>query len=127
MCLVWAGMTMALYGIAQFVLLPEWDAQWMRNVIELGLDSIGQPEPFAVRVFSTMNSPGSFGIMLMAAIIVALKTQRSDRGVLRAADAGGGGPLPVPIALGPPRLRRCSWSLSQGVRPCRAPILPHSS
>jgi hypothetical protein len=73
MCLVWAGGLMGLYGIAQFVLMPQWDAQWMRNVIELGLDSIGQPEPFAVRVFSTMNSPGSFGIMLMAAIVVALK------------------------------------------------------
>jgi hypothetical protein len=72
-CLVWACALMGAYGVAQDVLMPVWDAEWMRNVAELGLDSIGQPQPFAVRVFSTMNSPGSFGIALTAGIIVALK------------------------------------------------------
>lgn len=72
-CLIWAGTAMALYGIWQFVSPSPWDAQWMRDVSELGLDSIGRPEPFAVRVFSTMNSPGSFGIMLIAGIVFALR------------------------------------------------------
>jgi hypothetical protein len=71
--LVWACAAMGLYGVAQDVLMPTWDAEWMRNVAEIGLDSIGQPQPFAVRVFSTMNSPGSFGSALTAGIIVALK------------------------------------------------------
>lgn len=72
-CLVWAGAVMGAYGVVQYVILPVWDAEWMHNVAQLGMDSIGQPEPFAVRVFSTMNSPGSFGIVLAAGIVLALK------------------------------------------------------
>jgi hypothetical protein len=72
-CLIWAGAAMAVYGIAQFIDPPIWDANWMRNVEELGLTSIGQPEPFEVRVFSTMNSPGSLGAVLLAATVIALK------------------------------------------------------
>ena len=72
-CLVWAGASMAAYGIAQFIDPPIWDITWMRGAAELGLDSIGQPEPFGVRVFSTLNSPGSLGIVLSAAIVCALK------------------------------------------------------
>ena len=72
-CLIWAGAAMGIYGIVQYTVLPLWDAEWMRNVAEIGLDSIGVPEPFAVRVFSTMNSPGSLGMMLMAGIVLALK------------------------------------------------------
>jgi hypothetical protein len=74
-CLLWAGTAMAAYGVVQFVHPAPWDAQWMRDVAELGLGSIGQPEPFAVRVFSTMNSPGSFGVVLSAAIVVGLKNR----------------------------------------------------
>jgi hypothetical protein len=72
-CLVWASAVMGAYGVVQYVILPVWDAEWMRNVAQLGMDSIGQPEPFAVRVFSTMNSPGSFGIVMMAGIVLGLK------------------------------------------------------
>lgn len=72
-CLVWAGTAMAAYGVVQYFDPQPWDAEWMRNVAQLGFDSIGQPEPFAVRVFSTMNSPGSLGVILSAAIVVALK------------------------------------------------------
>jgi hypothetical protein len=50
-----------------------WDSLWMQGAAELGMDSIGVPEPFSLRVFSTMNSPGSFGAILLAAILVALK------------------------------------------------------
>ena len=71
-CLIWGGTAMSLYGVVQFVNPPTWDAAWMLNVAELGLDSIGTPDPFRVRVFSTMNSPGSFGIMLTAGIVLGL-------------------------------------------------------
>jgi hypothetical protein len=72
-CLVPAATAMSLYGIAQFLSPTAWDSQWMNNVIEIGMNSIGRPEPFAVRVFSTMNSPGSFGAVLLVGIVVALK------------------------------------------------------
>ncbi|MET0065942.1 MAG: hypothetical protein ABW076_06320 [Candidatus Thiodiazotropha sp.] len=43
-----------LYAIIQFLVLPKWDALWMNNV---PMTSIGEPLPYRVRVFSTMNSP----------------------------------------------------------------------
>lgn len=72
-CLIWAGIAMAAYGIFQFVSPPRWDVEWVRGVTQLGMTTLGQPEPFGLRVFSTMNSPGSFGAILCAAIVLAFK------------------------------------------------------
>ena len=71
--LVWAGAFMGLYGVFQYLAPPSWDLRWMQGVAELGMDSIGRPEPYALRVFSTMNSPGSLGAVLSAGILVAFK------------------------------------------------------
>jgi hypothetical protein len=71
--LVGSATAIAAYGIFQYVDPPIWDAEWMKGVADLGMTSIGQPEPFAVRVFSTLNSPGSLGAILSAAIVVASK------------------------------------------------------
>lgn len=68
-----AAPLMAAYGIAQYFSPTKWDADWMVNVQSLGLDSIGVPEPFALRVFGTMNSPGSLATILMAGILVTLQ------------------------------------------------------
>jgi hypothetical protein len=46
-----------VYGIFQYVAPPSWDRYWM---VSAQMTSIGVPEPFGVRVFSTMNSPSSF-------------------------------------------------------------------
>jgi hypothetical protein len=67
---------LSLYGIYQYLTMPSWDAYWMHNS---GMGSIGRPQPFQVRVFSTMNSPGSFSAYLMAGLLLALPA----RGVLR--------------------------------------------
>jgi hypothetical protein len=75
--LIWAGMAMGVYGVLQFVSPASWDAIWVRGVAELGLESIGSPEPFALRVFSTMNSPGSLGGALSAGILLACKRTRA--------------------------------------------------
>jgi hypothetical protein len=48
---------MGVYGVAQYVNPLVWDRYWMDYAQML---SIGQPEPYQVRVFSTMNSPASF-------------------------------------------------------------------
>jgi hypothetical protein len=72
-CVIAVSIAMALYGIAQFANPAPWDATWMRGVLELGFNSIGQPEPFQLRVFSTMNSPGAFGAILSAGVVLALK------------------------------------------------------
>lgn len=67
-----AGIAMSLYGIAQFISPPSWDAEWLRNIAVQGMTSSGRPEPFQVRVFSTMNSAGSFGAFLTVGIVLSL-------------------------------------------------------
>ncbi len=68
--LAWGVLVMALYGIYQFVVAPAWDTYWL---VEVNRDSFspsfGHPEPFGIRVWSTMNSPGSFALFLGAALI----------------------------------------------------------
>ena len=71
--LVYAGAAIAGYGIYQYISPPSWDVDWVNGVLDLGMTSVGQPEPFSLRVFSTLNSPGSLGAILSTAIIVAGK------------------------------------------------------
>ena len=68
---------MAIYGIAQYINPQPWDADWMVNAQSLGLDSIGVPKPFELRVFSTMNSPGSLAAMLMFGTLAAFHRRLS--------------------------------------------------
>jgi hypothetical protein len=70
---VWGALITGLYGILQFLWLPAWDAQWMVNS---AMTTIGSPIAQQVRVFSTLNSPGPFG-MTMAALLVGLAGSRS--------------------------------------------------
>jgi len=67
----WGVLILSAYAIVQFVFLPEWDRLWMQNV---DMRSIGLPEPFLVRVFSTMNSPGPYAIFMMVGLIYLLGT-----------------------------------------------------
>ncbi|WP_149535802.1 hypothetical protein [Siccirubricoccus phaeus] len=66
------GLAMALYGIHQFVSPTAWDLEWVSNVRQDGMTSIGNPEPYGIRVFSTMHSAGSLGAFLMASMLFAL-------------------------------------------------------
>jgi hypothetical protein len=67
---LWGVLLMSAYGIFQYLVAPQWDTYWLR---EVSLDSLspsfGHPEPFGIRVWSTMNSPGSFSLFLGAALI----------------------------------------------------------
>lgn len=60
---------LAAYGVYQFARLPSWDAQWMRNA---DLRSIGNPVPFAVRIFGTLNTPGPYAAFLVAGVLMLL-------------------------------------------------------
>jgi hypothetical protein len=55
------------YGILQFISPMPWDALWM---IGADMKSIGQPEPFKVRVFSTLNSPGPYALVAMSGLVL---------------------------------------------------------
>ncbi|HWZ51828.1 MAG TPA: O-antigen ligase family protein [Granulicella sp.] len=60
---------MGAYGIYQFVAAPPWDTLWMTGS---EMNSIGSPEPFAIRVFSTMNGPGALAYALVAGLLLIL-------------------------------------------------------
>jgi hypothetical protein len=64
---------MGIYGVEQYLDPAPWDRLWM---IYSEMNSIGQPEPFGVRVFSTMNSPGSFATFACAGLLVFSFTKR---------------------------------------------------
>jgi len=73
---VWGILVMGLYGLVQYFNPPAWDRYWMENA---PMGSIGYPEPFEVRVFSTSNSPGTFAYIMMAGLLLTL----SGGGLLR--------------------------------------------
>ena len=62
----WGALLVGLYGIVQFYAVPGWDAFWMDSV---SMSSIGSPEPYKVRVFATLNSPGPLATFLAAAVL----------------------------------------------------------
>lgn len=62
-----------LYGVFQYITAPEWDCQWL---IDSGMNtSLGNPEPFQLRVWSTMHSAGPFASFLMAGLLLLLSDQ----------------------------------------------------
>ncbi len=64
---------MGVYGTYQFVRPLPWDLFWMYAA---HMNVIGVPAPMQFRVFSTMNSPAPFAVVMMASLIVVL-SQRS--------------------------------------------------
>jgi len=68
--LLWGVLLMSIYGMYQFVVAPPWDTYWLNQVTLDSLSpSYGHPVPFGIRVWSTMNSPGPFSLLLSAALI----------------------------------------------------------
>jgi hypothetical protein len=63
------------YGIVQYVVAPVWDRQWLVDVSDVAL-GFGRPEPFEIRVFSTVNDPGSLAAVLVLCVLL-LVTRRS--------------------------------------------------
>ncbi|HLO88205.1 MAG TPA: O-antigen ligase domain-containing protein [Nostocaceae cyanobacterium] len=58
------------YGIYQFVVAPEWDRLWL--IESKMFSSSGDPEPFGMRVWSTMHSVGPFGTVMQAGLLLLL-------------------------------------------------------
>jgi hypothetical protein len=67
--LMWGTFFLGLYGLYQFVSPPPWDALWMSGS---GMSSIGQPNPYEIRVFSMLNAPGPYAMVLMAGLLLLL-------------------------------------------------------
>lgn len=64
---MWGVAILGTYGIYQFFMAPPWDTLWMAGS---GMTSVGKPEPFEIRVFSTLNSPGPFAMVLMSGLVL---------------------------------------------------------
>lgn len=95
--IVFGGATMAIYGIAQFALAPPWDTAWILSSEMLSLGT----QPYRIRVFSTMNSPGVFALALVSALL-AIFNRPSPKFLL----AG----IPIVLTLGL-TLVRSAWGM----------------
>jgi putative inorganic carbon (HCO3(-)) transporter len=64
---------LAGYAILQYFALPDWDRVWLQTT---NFITAGSPEAGHVRVWSTLNSPGTFAMALGMALIAALAARR---------------------------------------------------
>ncbi|NES83954.1 MAG: O-antigen ligase domain-containing protein [Moorea sp. SIO1G6] len=64
---LWGVLVMGVYGIVQYVIAPEWDRFWLINA---RMFSMGNPEPFGIRLWSTMNSTGPFAATMMVGLLL---------------------------------------------------------
>jgi O-Antigen ligase len=78
---VYGGLVMGLYGVIQFVNPPPWEAYWL--IHSKMLAAVGQPLPYSMRIWSTMNSTGPFAIAMMYLLVMSF----AARGRLRIAMA----------------------------------------
>jgi O-Antigen ligase len=74
---LWGTLIMGAYGIFQYIVAPEWDRYWL---IESGMSSsAGNPEPFGMRIWSTMNSHAPFATAMQAGLLLLLTSQGALR------------------------------------------------
>ena len=75
-CVLWGVLVTSVYGIYQFIAPPLWDRAW---VVSAEMASVGNPAPFVIRVFSTLNAPGPFSILLVFALLIGLASPQRWR------------------------------------------------
>ena len=68
---LWAVLVLGAYGIFQYLVAPEWDRVWLINA---DINSAGRPFPLEIRVWSTMNAPAPFGMVMMAGLLLLFNT-----------------------------------------------------
>lgn len=65
---------LSLYAFRQYFLpLPDWDHAWLRSA---DINSVGSPESGRIRVWSTLNSPGTFALVLGVTALVLVTWRR---------------------------------------------------
>jgi hypothetical protein len=68
---LWAILLLGLYGLFQYFAPPIWDRYWLENNLLGGQSlSFGRPEPFQIRVWSTLNSPGPFANFMVVGLLL---------------------------------------------------------
>ncbi|MGP6190484.1 MAG: O-antigen ligase family protein [Vulcanimicrobiaceae bacterium] len=71
--LLWLAAATSAYAVYQYVSPPPWDVYWVQNA---DLASIGQPIPFGLRVFGTLNSYGTFAQFVSLSMVFNLPRLR---------------------------------------------------
>jgi hypothetical protein len=66
----------ALYGIAQWISPPPWDVMWVEGA---QFSSVGNPVPFQMRIFATLNSPGPAADFFALTMVLAAPALRFTR------------------------------------------------
>ncbi len=74
--MLWGLLITGLYGLYQFFFMTPWDIAWMEAS---NLTSIGTPEPYGVRVFSTLNTPQPYADYLIFGLLMCLTSNRRLR------------------------------------------------
>jgi putative inorganic carbon (hco3(-)) transporter len=75
----------SIYAIVQWVVVPPWDAYWLRSVAaDQRVASFGRAEPYQIRVFSVLNSPGPFGSFMATMLLLSLPRLSLKRPLLLA-------------------------------------------
>ncbi len=73
---MWCVLLTGAYGVLQYLVAPAWDRFW---IISAQAIAVGNPEPRGFRVFSTMNSPGPFALVMMAGLLLLFNSQGALR------------------------------------------------
>lgn len=63
---LWGVLLMGIYGVIQYVFAPPWEQFYLNNG---GGSSFGKPEPFGIRVFSSVGSPQEFASIMLTGLI----------------------------------------------------------
>jgi hypothetical protein len=82
---VMAVLLTGCYGLYQYFAPPAWDTFWLEHVTDLGSESFGRPEPFAIRIWSTMNAPGTFATVLVVGLLLLFSTRSKLKAIAAAA------------------------------------------
>lgn len=69
---LWGVLVTGVYGVVQYLVAPEWDRFWL---IKTEITTFGTPEPFGIRVWSTMHSSGPFAATMMAGLLLLFSSK----------------------------------------------------
>jgi len=81
---LWGVLVLGVYGIWQYLVAPDWDKFWLSQPETCAC--FGTPNPLGFRVWSTMFTPWSFSVNMLAGLLLLF----SNRSFLRFPAAGVG-------------------------------------
>ena len=85
----WGVLLLGAYGIYQYVAPPAWDTAWLEGLPGgWETQSFGRPFPYEIRVWSTLNSPGTFAAMMFPGLVLLLVTKTRIKPLIAAAGSG---------------------------------------